>query len=183
MDDRLPLLSQTPRTWDTGDGYELRPDDLHMEPDARAAWVEFYNMVETAQAPDGELADARPFASKAAEQAARIAGVVAVVEGSTRITFTHMQGAIEVVGFYLNEHLRLTGAGRTDQRHAQLRSLHAWMDETGPLVLLADVLQKCPRPIRKLKAAGIRSLLSELSERGYIREAGPSMWEVRHVQA
>lgn len=176
------LLSQTPRTWDTGDGYELRPDDLHMEPDARAAWVEFYNMVETAQAPDGELADARPFASKAAEQAARIAGVVAVVEGCNRIDFTHMQGAIEVVGFYMNEHLRLTGAGRTDQRNTQLRSLHAWMCETGPLVLLADVLQKCPRPIRKLKAEGIRSLLSELSERGYIREAGPSMWEVRHVQ-
>ena len=115
FNDRIrELLDQKPRTWDTGDGFELKPDDLHMTPEARAAWVQFYNQVEQAQAPGGELASARPFASKAAEHAARIAGVVALVERSNCIDFAHIQGGIELSSFYLNEHLRLTGSGRTD---------------------------------------------------------------------
>lgn len=177
------LLNQTPRTWDTGDGFELKPDDLHMTPDARAAWVEFYNQTERAQAPGGELADARPFASKAAEHAARIAGVVAVVEGSNRIEFSHMQGGIELASFYLGEHLILTGAGRTDQRNSQLRTLYEWMRDAGPLVYQANVLQKSPRSVRKLKAEGINDLLAELMDRAYIRNSAAGVWEVRDVQS
>jgi len=176
------LLNTTPRTWETGDGFELKPTDLHMTPEARAAWIEFYNQTETAQAPGGELADARPFASKAAEHAARIAGVVAVVEGSNHIEFLHMQGGIELAAFYLNEHLRLTGASQTDQRRSHLRTLHKWMSEAGPNVLQAAVLQKAPRSVRALKAAGINKLLAELAERGYIRQGDAGVWKVRNVQ-
>jgi hypothetical protein len=177
------LLNQAPRTWDTGDGFELKPDDLHMTPDASAAWVEFYNQTERAQAPGGELEGARPFASKAAEHAARIAGVVALVEGCNRIELSHMLGGIELAGFYLGEHLRLTGAGRTEQRNKQLRTLYEWMRGAGPTVLQATVLQKSPRLVRDLKAKGINNLLAELVERGYVREFTTGTWEVRDVQS
>lgn len=178
------LLDQTPRVWNEGDGFELRPTAMHMTTSARAMWVEFFNQVEQAQSPGGELAGARAFASKAAEQAARIAGVVAVVEGRTSITDREMEGGIEVATFYMGEHLRLTGAGRTDQRNAQLRMLFDWMAEVGPFVITANVLQRSPRQIRKLKAEGIKDLLGELAERGYIREAAtPGSWEVRDVQS
>lgn len=178
------LLEQKPRVCEEGDGYELRPADMHMTPSARAMWVEFFNQVELAQGPSGELADARPFASKAAEHAARIAGVVAVVEGRSNIDEAQMMGGIEAAGFYLAEHLRLTGASRTDQRSGQLRALFSWMCEAGPFVLTANVLQRSPRVIRKLKADRIKDLLNELARRGYIRQAGTlGAWEVRDVPA
>lgn len=176
------LLDQTPVTWDGGDGFELKPHDLVLSAAARAAWVEFYNQIEAAQAPGGELESARPFASKAAEHAARIAGVIAVVERHNSVAFEHMQGGIEIATFYMGQHLNLTGAGRTDKRNCQMRMLLTWLSEVGPFVQRATVLQKAPRPIRALKAAGINDLLTELVERGYIREAAQGMWEVRHVQ-
>lgn len=185
FNDRIrELLEQTPRCWEESDGFELRPTDMHMTPSARAAWINFFNQVEQAQRPEGELADARPFASKAAEHAARIAGVIAVVEGRTNIDDAEMLGGIEAAGFYMGEHLRLTGAGRSDQRSTQLRALFNWMKEVGPFVGTASVQQRSPRPIRRLKAEGIKGLLSELAERGYIREADThGAWEVRDVQS
>lgn len=175
------LLNETPRTWDGGDGFELKPDELHMTPAARAAWIMFYNHIEREQAQGGELASARPFASKAAEHAARIAGVVAAVEGSDRIEAAAMLGGIELAGFYLNEHLRLTGASRSNQTDKQLRELYSWLRESGPVVLRASVLQRSPRAIRSLKAEGINGLLTELEARGYIRLTGEGTWEVRDV--
>lgn len=177
------LLDQTPRIWEEGDGFELRPSDLHMAPEAIAMWIEFYNQVERAQCPGGELVDARPFASKAAEQAARIAGVIAVIEGTRNISGAQMMGGIKLADFYMSEHLRLTGSGRTDQRTKQLRSLFDWIREKGPYVTTNAILQRSPRPIRNLKADGIRDLMGELCRRGYIREAGSSgTWEARDVQ-
>lgn len=177
------LLNTPPELWPDGDDYELKPRDLHLSVDARALWIAFYNQVEASQAQDGELVNARPFASKAAEHAARIAGVITVVSnpGSSQIDAEAMEGGIEIAGFYLQEHLRLTGAGRDDRHHQQLLMLVDWMRECGRTVPKKDVLQRSPRPLRKLKAEGIQPLLAELVARGYIREQGQA-WEVRDVQ-
>lgn len=185
FNDRIrELLHQTPRYWDEGDGFELHPDDMHLTPSARAMWVEFFNQVEQAQSPGGDLADVRPFASKSAEHAARIAGVVAVIESRRNIDDEQMMGGIEAAGFYLSEHLRLMGASRTHQRNGQLQALFSWMRKEGPFVTTANVLQSCPRHIRHLKAEGLKDLLSELAQRGYIREASVrGTWEVRDVPA
>ena len=53
------------------------------------------------------------------------------------------------------------------------------MQLQGHIVSNADVQQKCPRLVRKLKTKGIKLLLEELKERGYIRPIGKA-WEVRH---
>jgi putative DNA primase/helicase len=177
------LLNRVPRTWDTGDGFELKPATLRMTPQATDGWILFYNQIERAQAPGGELSDARPFASKTAEHAARIAGVRAMFEGSDQVDVDQMMGGIELASFYLGEHLRLTGAGQAAQRNGQLQALLSWMQEGGSMNT-ASVLQKSPRPIRKLKAKAIHELLAELEQRGYIRPlAGGLMWEVRRVEA
>ena len=91
-----------------------------------------------------------------------------------------MDAAIELTGFYLTEHLRLTGAGRQERTDGRLRTLLAWLQSAGTLVSKKDVLQKSPYALRKLKAEGLNPLLDELARRGYIREAGKS-WEVRSV--
>ena len=177
------LLTTTPACWETGDGYELKPRDLYMGDDARALWIAFYNVIEGQQANGSELDGARPFASKAAEHAARIAGIITMVENpqATHITSEAMDGAIQLTAFYLNEHLRLTGAGRQEREEGALRSLLEWMQGRGTTVAKKDVLQRTPRAIRDLKAAGINAMLSDLVARGYIREAG-DVWEMRSVQ-
>ena len=176
------LLRTSPELWPEGDGFELKPRDLYMGDDARALWIAFYNEIERQQANGSELEGARPFASKAAEHAARIAGIITMVDNpkATRITSQAMDGAIQVTAFYLTEHLRLTGAGRQERVDNNLRMLLEWMTARGPVVPQKDVLQRTPRPLRNLKASGINLLLQELVRRGYIRPLA-STWELRSV--
>lgn len=175
------LLETSPTLWEDGDGYELKPKDLHLTDEARALWIAFYNEIERQQGHASELEGARPFASKAAEHAARIAGIITLVEepAASAVPGYAMDAAIELTGFYLTEHLRLTGAGRQERVDSRLRALLAWFQSAGTLVLKRDVLQKTPRSLGRT-AAELNPLLVELERRGYIREAGKS-WEVRNV--
>jgi putative DNA primase/helicase len=175
------LLETSPTLWEGGDGYELKPQDLHLTDEARALWIAFYNEIERQQGNGSELEGARPFASKAAEHAARIAGIITLVEEpmASAVPGYAMDAAIELTGFYLTEHLRLTGAGRQERVDGRLRALLAWIQSAGTLVPKKDVLQKSPRSLGRT-AAALNPLLEELTRRGYIREAGKS-WEVRNV--
>ncbi len=176
------LLLTTPIFWPEGDGFELKPRDLYLSEDARLLWIAFYNEIERQQATTKELDAARPFASKAAEHAARFAGIVTMVEDpkATTIPASAMDGAIQLTGFYLTEHLRLTGAGKQERWDGNLRQLLQWTQSQGATVQKKDVLQKTPRHLRHLKADGINPLLKELVLRGYIREID-NLWVVRHV--
>lgn len=180
---RLSALLELPApVMDSGDGYELTPRTLRMSDEATELWIAFYNEVEREQADGKALSEARAFASKIAEQAARIAGIVALVNDprATEIQADELQGAIEVAGFYLNEHLRLTGVSVEALHTQRLRDLADWMRQRGAFVPHADVLQKTPPRLRTLQAAGLGVLLAELVERGYLRRAAEG-WEVRRV--
>lgn len=175
------LLATEPELWAEGDGYELKPRDLHFDTEARALWIAFYNAIEQQQKNGSELDGARPFASKAAEHAARIAGVITMIENpqATTIDSSAMDGAIQVTGFYLTEHLRLTGAGRQERKDGYIRALLKWLQSRGATVQKKEVLQNSPRQLGR-KAATINPLLDELVLRGYIREMG-NTWEIRSV--
>lgn len=164
-----------------GDGTEnqLMPSPLLMHAEARDLWIEFYNEAERQQATGGMLEGVRPWASKAAEQAARIAAIVAVVEGHSEVTRDDMACAAKVVNFYLGEHVRLMGASVEDRHLRRLTLLLEWMRQLGrPAKHKADILQRAPYSIRNLKAEGMNTLLDELARRGYIRRKGDE-WEVR----
>jgi hypothetical protein len=179
----ISRLAISPAIWPDSDGYELKPRDLPMDDWARDLWIAFYNHVEREQAEGRELEKARPFASKAAEHAARIAAIITLMNDSDAkaVNADAMDGAIQLSAFYLQEHLRLTNTGRQERHDTHLRVLLAWLTERGPHVPKADVLQKSPRQIRALKADGIGHLLAELERRNYVR-ADATSWEVRHVQ-
>lgn len=165
------LLSTTATTRPDGDGYELTPSLLVMDQQAREAWIDFYNQVEVEQGEGGELAGARAFASKIAEQAARIGGVIQLVErpASQSLGVDALIGGIQVASYYLNEHLRLTGASRADRRLKLLLSLVDWMKLQREPMTWEYVLQRAPNQVRAERAAGIRDLMDELVSRGYCR--------------
>lgn len=175
------LLALPPPTHPQGDGFELEPRRLVLSRDANALWVAFYDDVEAQQAPGQPLSGAKAFASKVAEHAARIAAVVELFSDreATAVQVGTMAGALQVVSFYLSEHLRLTGASMEHQSLDHLHKLLGWMQEQPNTVKAADMLQRAPRPIRAQKADGIKRLTDELARRGYVRE-GVSGWEVRH---
>jgi putative DNA primase/helicase len=173
------LLARRPQLHKHSDGCELDPRPVLLSLAASELWVEFYNQIEADQAAGGELQGARPFASKAAEHAARIAGIVEVINDpdAAEVSEAVMAGAIAVASFYISEHLRLTGAGKVDRRNTLLLALLAWMQER-ERVAHKVILQHAPNPIRVLKAEGINPLLDELAQRGYIRR-DRNGWEVR----
>lgn len=173
------LLSLPAAVHRYGDGYELQPRCLGMSVPAAEVWIEFYNQIEADQANGKELQDARAFASKGAEHAARIAGIITLIENpdATEAPVEAMVGAIQVASFYISEHVRLTGVGLEERRIALLRMLSAWIAGQG-LTTHKHLLQSAPRPLRSLKAEGLKPLLDELVQRGYIRRNGES-WEPR----
>ena len=176
------LLATKPMVHAKGDGHELVPRQLHLSGGARALWIEFYNEVESQQAEGKELAGVRAWASKAAEHAARIAGVIAVANDpkTNEVSPETMEGAIVVTGFYLAEHVRLMGQSRQRLELSRLHMMLAWLRERGSKVPHADVLQRITRQLRDLKAEGLNHLLGELERRAYIRRAGED-WEMRRV--
>jgi hypothetical protein len=176
------MLQTPPEFFHDGDGYELKPRDLHMSEAARLLWISFYNSIESQQAEQSELDAARPFASKAAEQVARIAGIISLIENpeATVISGEIMDGAIQVTGFYLSEHLRLTGSGKEELKDRNLRLLFNWMQTKGAVIPKNEVLQKITRNLRDLQASGLNPLLKELVDRGYILDLGKA-WRVRDV--
>lgn len=174
------LLSRPPPVCATGDGSELQPLPLVMSGAASGLWIQFYNQIETAQAEGLDLQGARAFGSKTAEHAARIAGVVEMLgdPDARQVGEESMAGALQVASFYLGEHLRLTGASSEHRHLVQLHGLLEWMRTRGGIVSSEDVLQRSPNPLRKLKSGGLKPLLDELAQRGYVRPAGKG-WEVR----
>ena len=58
----------------------LRPVMLGLDASAKEIWVEFHNIVESELLPGGDMAEARDVASKAADNAARLAALYHVFE-------------------------------------------------------------------------------------------------------
>lgn len=174
------LLGLKPRIDADGDGLALLPRVLTLDGEARELWRAFYDECERQQADGGLLAGVRPWASKAAEHAARVAGVITMLSDADARTVdgVTMDGALQVADFYLQEHVRLLGQSREQQHLQRLHGVLQWMRERGSLVKHADVLQFTPRPLRDLKAEGLGKLLAELAQRHYIRRNG-DRWEVR----
>lgn len=177
------LLETPPATFEQGDGNELQPRDLPLDDAATDLWVYFYDEIEREQAADGELEGAKPFASKAAEHAARLAAIITLVQHpeAQEVGSEAMYGGITLARFYLSEHVRLTHAGRRERVEKPLWDLLLWLQERSKKtrrVSHDDVLQKTPMSIRGLKAEGIKPLLEQLQGRGYIRRSGEG-WEVR----
>lgn len=176
------LLNCRPEPHPEGDGVELARRIVRLSPEARALWIEFYNLAETEQRQGGGLCDTRvkPWASKAAEHALRLAAVIEVASSpeAVAITGTTMEGAIEVAGHYLGEFVRLLGASEATLHGKRLAQLAKFMRDRGPSVSHANVLQSVPRELRSLKAEGLNQLLDELARLGHIRRRGEG-WEVR----
>ena len=150
----LQILEHSqPVSKDRNDG--LSPREITLTNDAMAEWIRFHDHVELL-CKDGEsLAPIKGFACKAAEQAARIAGTLAVVENvkAQFITLENIQAGIAIAQFYLGESLRLFHSSADDPELILAENCLNWAIEQGGLFSLPCLYQRGPNRVRDKKTA------------------------------
>ncbi len=153
---RILALLERPARALPGGPNELDPITLIMSPEAEAEWIGFFNHVESECGPDGELNAIRDVAAKAAENAARIAAVIAAVEkGETdQIGLASMRCGIDLADWYLREALRLAHASRLDPKLLRAQVLLDWLRASGQMeTVFRDILRLGPGQTRTKAAA------------------------------
>jgi hypothetical protein len=132
-----------------------------------------YDDIESRQRPGGEFRDITGSASKAPEQALRLAATFEVFEDprASQISDRSFRAAREVVLFHLNEVLRMEEDGRFDPDLANAELLFAWVEKNADLgfVTAREVSQRGPGQLRG-STDYIKKLLSLLADRGLIVE-------------
>ena len=89
----------------------LSPVVLPLDPEAKQAWVRFHDEVERQLCTGGQLADVRDVASKAADNAARLAALFHAVESGPTgaVEPKTLKNATRIVTWHLNEAHRFFG--------------------------------------------------------------------------
>jgi len=149
----------------------LSPRKLALSPDARGLLADFSDAVERQQAHGGDLANVKGYASKAAEQACRIAGVLTLWGDldAGEVSAATMADAIALAQFYLGEALRLSDAAAVSVEIDRAETLRAWLLNTWPHAEItpSEVVQRAPiRALRERPAA--RQAIGMLAEAGWL---------------
>jgi hypothetical protein len=124
---RLLSILEKPPALAEGKRNELDPPALVMSAEAKSLWIAFHDHLEK-QSRD-QLEPIKDFAAKAPEHAARIAGVITIIEDihAREIGEKIMAGAVILADWYVNEALRLSQAGMTDPRLRHAAALLEWI--------------------------------------------------------
>lgn len=171
---RLSSILETPMPMDP-DTRELQPRILGLAPDARTLLAGFADATEAAQANGGDLAHITGTASKAAEQAVRIAGVLTLWRDldALEVQPSDMADAITLAQFYLSEASRLASAATVSAEIDKAENLRRWLLEGWPHpdVMTRDVVQLGPNALRETPKA--RAALGILEKHGWIVRMEP----------
>ncbi len=166
---------------------ELQPQCLPLSAGARMLLVKYHNSVERAQAGGGDMTHITGTASKTAEQAARIAGVLSLW-GNLRVNEVSeatMAGAIELARFYLLEASRLADAALVSKDIDEAETLRRWLLDKWPEheVMVRDVVQRGPNALRESPKA--RAALALLEKHGCLvrLEPGAVIREMARTEA
>jgi hypothetical protein len=153
---RILSLLETPAPMVEGSPNELAPRALPLSADAAALWKKFFDHVERQSGNGGDLGPIRDFASKAAEHAARIAGVLTVANDlhAEEIGLAAMENAVELLNWYLAEAERLQSASRLDSKLLRASALLDWLKaRESDEVTFREILQFGPGATRTKDAA------------------------------
>jgi hypothetical protein len=164
----LHALESPPQTVE-GKPNELSPPVLSLTSEAREMWIRFANFVETELSIDGAYYPIKGLANKLPEHAARIAGVLTLVDDlhSETITADTLANGIKLARHYASEALRLFTAGSTDPDLIMAQQLLEWLQkQDNQLVPHTEIYQYGPNAIRSAKPA--RRIARILAVHGWI---------------
>lgn len=175
----LQLLARVPPA--LGKPNELAPRVLPIGDMATKLWQEFFDRIERATGPGGDLVPVRALAAKAAEHAARIAAVITMVEtpDATEIGPDAMAGGIALADWYVREAVRLVNAGQIDPELRKAQDILAWIEGRGGEVSFQEILRKGPGALRNKRKAD--AALRILADHGRIRETSSRPRRVKAI--
>lgn len=166
------LLKSWPDSTDPDIDSRYRKIKLSQE--ATSVYLELYNKTELGQSLDGEFAAIPSYASRCAEQALRIAGVLTLASDPTADTVSGetMARAAELALWYLREAARMINDGGVSeemrQAHRLLRWLKTYSERYGErFVTTKRMLQHT----RLADVTEVRAALSVLEQYGHVRPA------------
>lgn len=173
---RMKEIAATPRH--VVEGGAVRPPVIALAAEALSIWQDFYNRVEAEQGRGGDYAGAiKPFASRAGENARRVAAVFALFIGEHEISGPTMTAACEVVEHSLGEWARwLGGSGAETRDNRDALDLLAWIKAKEMTAFHRDQLGTSG-PVRG-RAKQRDKLLGILLEAGWMRTADGRNFEV-----
>jgi hypothetical protein len=151
-----------------GSRNELELPVLRMSGAAETILRDFANALERKQALGCELCEATAFASKAAEQAIRIAGVMAIYAGDTEISADTISNAITLADWYLGEAVRLRDGAIISADVRKADKLRLWLVEKWPEDFIApsQIVHAGAANIKTAKEA--RQLIPHLATNGWL---------------
>ncbi|RVG89296.1 YfjI family protein [Sinorhizobium meliloti] len=149
---------------------ELAPRILSLSSSAKELLWQFYEYVEKGQAKGQEFASITAFASKAAEQAARIAAVLTLWDdiNAREVTPQAMQWGVELAQYYLMEARRLLDVAVVTPDTERAEVLRAWLMDSWPYheIVPREVVQYGPNSLRE--TAVVKETLKSLERSGWL---------------
>jgi hypothetical protein len=150
-------------------GNELTPRALEFSAEAKAAWVVFHDKIEGEMAEDRSLECLRDVAGKAAENAARIAAVLTIIEqpDARTIEVGAMNDACELMAWYVAEALRLSGQHRLPPTLQNAIKLLDWLHAKGKTeITRSETMHFGPGVVRTKAEA--EAAIGKLEEHGWL---------------
>ena len=131
----------------------LTPQTIGLTAEAKQQWITFHDDIESKLGSGGELADVKDVASKAADNAARLAAIFHVFEhGVGPICKDCFCRAAIVVDWYVQESKRFFGEIALPEEQLRMIRLNAWLirycSENGTNIISSRTVQQ-RGPIRK----------------------------------
>ena len=152
---RIGNLLRLPMPLVEGTRNELVPPCLSMSGSSERLLISFADAVEKEQAAGGRLEHITGFASKAAEHAVRLAGVLTVYADAEalEVCAKHMQNGIALADWYLSEAVRLRDAATVSLETTQAEMLRGWLVSTWaePFVSVRAIVNRGPNSLRETK--------------------------------
>lgn len=160
-------------------GSEEQLRELILSPDAHRLNIEYYNEVELESGIGGKYQDIRPFASKTAEQARRISGVITLFEGSSfsEIEECSMKKGIILARWYLNEALRISNDDILDAQEENQNKILGLLKQKGNMTF-RDVCRHFPNK-KNRKKSFIEPLVEKLEKAGKITKNDQKEWMLK----
>jgi hypothetical protein len=168
--DAILNLLQRPWPLAAGTRNELQPRALSLTAAAAAIWREFYDHIEGQSGREGALSGVRDFAAKAAEHAARLAGVLTILENVDALAVDRgaMSSAVELVDWYVTEAVRLGADAAVNPRIVAAKKLLDWLQARSQAdISVKAICQFGPNSLRNKAAAD--DALKVLSDHGWVK--------------
>jgi hypothetical protein len=134
---------------------------LKMNPQAKHKWVQFFNSIEAGLSSQGQWIEIKDFASKAAENAVRMAALFHLFSGKIGdISAEDIEQAITLMHWYLQEARRLLEPQMENPKLEDARKLLDWIMERRPKTTSPrEILQFGPMRGKTQRDAALETLI------------------------